>query len=196
VLGDAIFTDEGSVMTNNEIVPGFDDEKDESLKIKLQKVNDVEGCLVLYLSGYIDTYNSNYFQKRISKAIESGFIRLIFQCSGLNYVSSTGIGSFTAFLKSAKPKGGDLVLLEIQPKVYEVFQLLGFSQFFNIKDNLDDSINFFKSGVSTDSVSLFPRIFSCPICSKKLKALKPGRFRCSECKTILAIDNSGQVFLG
>jgi anti-anti-sigma factor len=187
---------EGSVMTNNEIVAGFDDEKDESLKIKLQKISEVEGCLLLYLSGYIDTYNSNYFQKRVAKAIDTGFIRLIFQCGGLNYVSSTGIGSFTAFLKSVKPRGGDLVLLEIQPKVYEVFQLLGFSQFFNIKDNLDDSVNFFRNGVSGEQFSLFPKVFSCPICSKKLKALKPGRFRCSECKTILAIDNSGQVFLG
>jgi anti-anti-sigma factor len=183
-------------MTNNDIVSGFDDEKDDSLKIKLQKIDEVEGCLVLYLSGYIDTYNSNYFQKRVSRAIESGFIRLIFQCGGLNYVSSTGIGSFTAFLKAVKPRGGDLVLLEIQPKVYEVFQLLGFSQFFNIKDNLDDSVNFFRSGASEDRSALFPKVFACPICSKKLKAIKPGRFRCSECKSILAIDNSGQVFLG
>jgi anti-anti-sigma factor len=182
-------------MTNNEIVPGFDDEKDESLKIQLQKVDGVEGCLILYLNGYIDTYNSNYFQKRVAKAIEKGFIKLIFQCNGLNYVSSTGIGSFTAFLKSVKPRGGDLVLLEIQPKVYEVFQLLGFSQFFNIRENLDESVNYFRAGV-VESVSLFPKVFSCPICSKKLKALKPGRFRCSECKTILAIDNGGQVFLG
>jgi anti-anti-sigma factor len=150
----------------------------------------------LYLTGYIDTYNSNAFQKRISKAVESGCIRLIFQCSALNYVSSTGIGSFTAFLKSVKPRGGDLVLLEIQPKVYEVFQLLGFSQFFNIKDSLDDSVNFFLSGSSSGTVALFPKIFSCPICTKKLKATRPGRFRCSECKTILAIDNTGQVFLG
>jgi anti-anti-sigma factor len=182
-------------MTNNDLVPGFDDEKDESLKIQLQKVDGVEGCLILYLNGYIDTYNSNYFQKRVAKAIEKGFIKLIFQCSGLNYVSSTGIGSFTAFLKSVKPRGGDIVLLEIQPKVYEVFQLLGFSQFFNIRENLDESVNYFHTGVA-ESVSLFPKVFSCPICSKKLKALKPGRFRCSECKTILAIDNGGQVFLG
>ena len=183
-------------MTNNDIVNGFDDEKDESLKIKLQKVDEVEGCLVLYLTGYIDTYNSNYFQKRILKAIESGYIRLVFHCGGLNYVSSTGIGSFTSFLKGVKPKGGDLVLLEIQPKVYEVFQLLGFSQFFNIKDSLDDSVSFFRKGNATESASIFPKIFSCPICSKKLKTQKPGRFRCSECKTILAIDNAGQVFLG
>jgi len=181
---------------NNDIVNGFDDEKDDSLKIKLQQIPEADGCLVLYLAGYIDTYNSNYFQKRVQKAIEAGFIRLIFQCNGLNYVSSTGIGSFTAFLKSVKPRGGDLVLLEIQPKVYEVFQLLGFSQFFNIKDNLEDSVSFFKTGKTTEAESIFPKVFSCPICSKKLKALKPGRFRCSECKTILAIDNSGQVVLG
>ena len=184
-------------MNNNEIVPGFDDEKDDSLKIKLQKVDAVEGCLVLYLTGYIDTYNSNFFQKRVNRAVEANQIRLIFNCAGLNYVSSTGIGSFTAFLKAVKPRGGDLVLLEIQPKVYEVFQLLGFSQFFNIKDNLEEAVEFFSKGSQVGgSADVFPKIFKCPICSKKLKATKSGRFRCSECKTILAIDNSGQVFLG
>ncbi len=183
-------------MSNNDIVPGFDEEKDESLKIRLQKIDSTPGCLVLYLTGYIDTYNSNFFQKRVSRAVESGYIRLIFNCAGLNYVSSTGIGSFTAFLKSVKPRGGDLVLLEIQPKVYEVFQLLGFSQFFNIKDNLDDAIQFFNSGGPAVQSDVFPKVFKCPICSKKLKATRSGRFRCSECKTILAIDKSGQVFLG
>jgi anti-anti-sigma factor len=87
-------------MNNNDIVPGFDDEKDDSLKIRLQKVDEVDGCLVLYLTGYIDTYNSNFFQKRITKAVEQNYTRLIFNCGGLNYVSSTGIGSFTAFLKA------------------------------------------------------------------------------------------------
>jgi len=111
-------------------------------------------------------------------------------------VSSTGIGSFTAFLKSVKPRGGDLVLLEIQPKVYEVFQLLGFSQFFNIKENLEESVAFFADKGDQEKAGPFPKIFKCPICSKKLKAVKAGRFRCSECKTILAIDNAGQVFLG
>ena len=183
-------------MINNTIVPGFDDEKDESLRIKLQKIEEVEGCLVLTLSGYIDTYNSSFFQKRIHKAVEAGFIRLIFVCSGLNYVSSTGIGSFAAFLKSIKPKGGDLVMLDIQPKVYEVFQLLGFSQFFNIKSSLEESIDFFRGSEPEYAESMFPKFFSCPICSKKLKAVNPGRFRCSECKTILAIDNAGVISLG
>jgi len=183
-------------MINNDIVPGFDAEKDESLVIKLQKVQNVNACLILVLEGYINTYNSGFFQKRIQKAIEAGFIRLIFNCSGLNYVSSTGIGSFTAFLKTVKPMGGDLVLLEMQPKVYEVFQLLGFSQFFNVKKSLDDSIGFFTGDISEPGTVEFPKVFPCSICSKKLKALQPGRFRCPDCKTILNIDQAGLVSLG
>ena len=181
---------------NNDIVPGFDIEKDDSLRIRLQKIDTTKGCLVLYLTGYIDTYNSNLFQKRVTRAVEAGYNKLIFHCGSLNYVSSTGIGSFTHFLKAVKPRGGDLVLLEIQPKVYEVFQLLGFSQFFNIKDNLDEAVSFFSAEGDSKSDNIFPKVFRCPICSKRLRAIRPGRFRCSECRTILAIDNSGQVFLG
>lgn len=183
-------------MNNNDIIAGFDDEKDDSLKIRLQKVDGLDKCVVVFLNGYIDTYNSAFFQKKIARLIEGGFTQIIFNCAALNYVSSTGIGSFTAFLKTIKPRGGDVVLLDIQPKVYEIFQLLGFSQFFNIKDALSDAVSFFKNASSETHSEIFPKIFACPICTKKLKATKAGRFRCSECKTILAIDNNAQVFLG
>jgi anti-anti-sigma factor len=183
---------EGSVMQNNDIVPGFDDEKDESLRIELERAKD---CLVLFLNGYIDTYNSVFFQKRINAAIESGFVRLIFDCSGLNYVSSTGIGSFITFLKSVKPDG-DVVLFGIQPKVLEVFQLLGFSQFFNVRKDAKDAADFFKGGDEGRGFAAFPQVFSCPQCSRKLKALKSGRFRCSECRTILSVGASGAISLG
>ena len=71
----------------------------------------------------------------------------------------------------------------------------GFSQFFNIKENTEDAIHFFNQEVEVEE-KVFPKIFACPVCSKRLKASKAGRFRCSECKTILAIDNQAQVFLG
>lgn len=180
---------------NNSIIPNFDDERDDSLKITLEKADSIPNGVFIYLNGYIDTYNSSFFQKKITKVVESGFINLVFNCSALNYVSSTGIGSFTAFLKMLKPKGGDIVLLEIQPKVYEVFQLLGFSQFFNIKDKSEDAIACFrKDGATADSV--FPKVFACPVCSKHLRATRAGRFRCSECKSIIAIDEKGVVSMG
>ena len=180
---------------NNSIIPGFDNDKDDSLSISLRKAENVPHCLIVYLSGYIDTYNSSFFQKKMTQVIEAGFVNLIFNCSSLNYVSSTGIGSFTVFLKLVKPKNGDIVLLEIQPKVYEVFQLLGFSQFFNIKSTHEEAVGFFTSSHTNES-STFPIIICCPVCKKKLKALKAGRFRCSGCKSIIAINSSGEVSLG
>ena len=128
--------------------------------------------------------------------MEAGYINLIFNCSALNYVSSTGIGSFTVFLKMVKPKNGDVVLLEIQPKVYEVFQLLGFSQFFNIKGTADEAIAYFNNGGAVTDSSVFPKIIACPVCNKKLRATKAGRFRCSGCRSILAISELGDVTLG
>ncbi|MCL2276855.1 MAG: STAS domain-containing protein [Treponema sp.] len=178
-------------MTNNEIVPGFDDTRNENLKIKLRCVDEVNKCLLVILSGYVDTYNSIAFQKQIHKAIDAGFTKFIFQCDSLNYVSSTGIGSFTAFLKIIKSHGGDMILSEMRPKVYDVFYLLGFSKYFNIRYSLDDSINYFKKDTAQGELSVFPAVVSCPICEKKLKAEKSGQFRCSECKSILSIDESG-----
>ncbi len=120
-------------MNNNDIVPGFDDEKDEGLKICLHKIDEVPCCLVLYLNGYIDTYNVKEFDMRIAKAINAGFIRLIFHLSGFRIVSELIISSLAGFLKLLESKGGDLVLANVPPKVYEIFQLLGFSHFFNTK---------------------------------------------------------------
>ena len=56
---------------NNNLVPGFNDEKDDSLKINLEKLAEVDNCLTVYLNGYIDTYNSSFFQKRIAKVVET-----------------------------------------------------------------------------------------------------------------------------
>jgi anti-sigma B factor antagonist len=169
----------------------------DSLRIYIEEDSSDSTLIILNLKGFIDTYNSADFQREVNKLIESGRIKILFNCSELNYVSSTGIGAFTAFLKSVKQKKGDIVLSFLQPKVFEVFQLLGFSKFFNISSNIVEGKKILLEGNKKEEVkSHFPKIFKCPICKKALKASKAGRFRCSECKTILTIDEEGHVFLG
>ncbi|OHD19371.1 MAG: anti-sigma F factor antagonist [Spirochaetes bacterium GWC1_27_15] len=168
----------------------------DSLRIYLEKDAADSQVLEMNLKGFLDTYNSSDFQREVNKIIESGYLKLLFNCTELNYVSSTGIGAFTAFLKTLKQKGGDLVLANLQPKVFEVFQLLGFSKFFNITQNPDEGKKILKGQKEEAVQSNFPKIFKCPICKKNLKAAKAGRFRCTECKTILNVDNEGHVSLG
>ncbi|MBQ7612942.1 MAG: STAS domain-containing protein [Spirochaetaceae bacterium] len=179
---------------NNEIIPNFDDDHDESLKITLEKID--ERGLILALDGYIDTYNSTFFQTHVTKAIESGFLHLIFDCSQLTYVSSTGIGAFSIFLKTIKPQGGNIVLVGMNAKVFEVFQLLGFSQFFVIKDTVDEAKAFFTSETGEVVDTVFPKLLACPVCHKQLKFARAGRYRCSICKTILTVDVNGSISLG
>ena len=180
-------------MNNNDIVPGFDNERDDNMSISLSKVEELPECIVVSLTGYIDTYNSIFFQKQIGRIIASGFTKLLFNCAELTYLSSTGIGSFMDFLKAVKPKGGGIVLLQAQPRVYEIFQLLGFAKFFPKKETVEEAIRHFASPESNAASAIFPKVFLCPICSKKLRAARPGRFRCTECSTILSIDSEGQV---
>jgi len=45
-------------MINNNIVPGFLDEKDDSLLINLEAMDNIPGCIIVNLSGYVDTYNT------------------------------------------------------------------------------------------------------------------------------------------
>ena len=182
--------------SNNSIVSGFDNDKDDSLKITLKKITGLSsGCLV-ELEGYIDTYNSSFFQKQLTKVIGAGYFNLLFDCTGLSYVSSTGLGSFTILLKMVKVKGGDIVLAAVQEKVSEVFQILGFSQFFNLKETVEQALEFFMKDDPSAAAQIFPRALTCPSCSKVVQATRPGRFRCTNCKAIITITEQGGITLG
>lgn len=180
---------------NDNIVSGFDADTDESLKIVLKNVPTIDHCCLIEFDGYIDTYNSSFFQNQITKIVNAGFINLIFDCTKLSYISSTGLGSFTILLKMVRGKGGDLTIAAIQEKVNEVFQILGFSQFFVICQTVEDAVSHFTNGVTT-SAEIFPRILACPSCAKSVRAVRAGRFRCMNCKSIIVITEDGNIMLG
>ena len=182
-------------MDNDALILGFDETINDNLKITLTTCDNLKDGVIITLNGYIDIYTSMFFQRQIEMVVEAGYINLIFDCKNLNYVSSTGIGAFSSLLKNIKLQSGDIVLISIPEKVHEVFQLLGFSQFFHFYNTLDEAISFFRQEADT-STPVFPMIFGCPVCSKRLKATNAGRFRCSECKSILAVDEQGKVLVG
>ena len=49
-------------MNNNEIVPRFDDENNDKLEIRLNKLKGLKNMFVLYLVGFVDSYNTDYFR--------------------------------------------------------------------------------------------------------------------------------------
>lgn len=148
-----------------DLIKGFFEDQDDSIKIDLEKVEDV---LVVKLTGYIDTYNSNFFTKQMNKVLENGFYKIVFDCSEISYISSTGIGSFTAVLRVVRAHEGELAFYGMLPKVHEIFSLLGFSQFFRIVETKEDAIAYVNGNNNVDFTE--PYITQCPVCQKRLMA--------------------------
>ena len=181
-------------MINNNIVPGFLDEKDDSLIINLEAMENISGCIIVNLSGYVDTYNTAYFTKQMNKILDAGFKKIVFNCATVNYVSSTGISAFTTLHDQMQGLGGEMILTQLQSKVKEVFQLLGFADYFHFEDQVEKGVAFFSGKPAADAV--FPKVVACPLCGHKLKATKSGRFRCPGCKSVIAISEQGAVSMG
>lgn len=178
--------------SNENIISGFDDSHDKNLRLILDVIQTVPRCISVYVTGSIDNYNSTFFQEKMSKILEAGFVNVVLKCSSLDYVSSTGIGVFATFFSKFKDLGGNLVFMDLQPKVEELLQLLGFSHFFHIATSMDEAIAFFMNKESVE-VAVFPRSIKCPICNVHLKASHSGKFRCPSCKAIINVDEKGIV---
>jgi anti-anti-sigma factor len=131
---------ERDLMSNNDILPGFDKDACDYLTIELQRMKEVESCLALKLKGQLDTYSSPFFLRSVKKGIDAGFINLIFLLNEVDYVSSKAIGAFMQIKKAAMDKGGEIVMVDIHPKVLEIFKNLSLEAFFRFADSLDEAI--------------------------------------------------------
>ncbi|HOJ49642.1 MAG TPA: anti-sigma factor antagonist [Spirochaetota bacterium] len=177
----------------------------DTLKVNPKKLEGFESVAILELDGYLDTYNSKNFRQYVQDIVNEGYKYIIINCEKLTYVSSTGIGSFTSFNRMLIQKGGELILINMIPKVYEVFKLLGFLSFFKIFSSLDEAKQFLSGGVSTTTTAtttsptgtnVFPIQADCPHCGKKLKFSKAGKFRCPNCQNIIVVTEKGDVEKG
>jgi anti-anti-sigma factor len=191
-------------MDYNALVPGFDDLLVAYLVMETKELPGVPKGIQLILRGELNTQNAPQFQRKVELAMLAGFVNLFFDCSSLNYMSSNGVGTFAFLLKQVKLKGGRLVLFQVQPKVYEVLQLLGFSSFLQCETNRNEAETYLRGErLPVPKLSekpkplqtpIFPRAFKCPACGASLRAPHAGKFRCSKCKWIIEVSTSGKVF--
>jgi anti-anti-sigma factor len=97
-----------------------------------EKINDF--C-VLKIEGRIDTTNFNAFETDINQLFNSGEKNLVFNCTGLNYISSSGLRVFLITQKKSIATNGKLHLCCLQPGIKEIFDISGFSTIFKIFDS-------------------------------------------------------------
>ena len=84
------------------------------------------------VEGRVDTTNASELEKSMLELINGGCTRIILDCSGLNYISSSGLRVFLIVQKRMMSIKGQFRLCSLQPGIKEIFDISGFSSIFSL----------------------------------------------------------------
>ena len=87
--------------------------------------------LTLALSGRFDSTSALEVATDVKEGIE-GVEKLVFDCQNLEYVSSAGLRVILASQKIMN-KQGSMVVKNVSPEVYDIFEITGFSDILTIE---------------------------------------------------------------
>lgn len=102
-------------------------------------VTNAAGYSVVSVYGRVDTTNADEFEKLVMEVVNTGVSKIILECSGLNYMSSSGLRVFLIIHKKMMASKGQLVLCALQPGIAEIFDISGFTSIFSIFPDLDSA---------------------------------------------------------
>ena len=104
---------------------------------------DQSGVSVLELRGYLDAHTAPMLEEAIQSLMTTRRYNIVVNCKGLSYISSAGLGVFMAFIEEVRQNEGDIKLTNMTPKVFNVFDLLGFPLLYDITPEEAEAIQKF-----------------------------------------------------
>lgn len=102
---------------------------------------------ILVIRGELDAHTAPELESAIKRCRDEGKIHLIVSGRDLKYISSAGLGVFMAFIDEIRSLGGDIKICALQPKILDVFDLLGFSLIYHIVPTEEEAITLFEQGI-------------------------------------------------
>ncbi len=104
---------------------------------------EADSIQILDLHGDLDAHTAPDFEAAIKRCLGSNQHNIVVLGTNLQYISSAGLGVFMAFIEEVRERGGDIKIAALKPRVYNVFDLLGFPVLFDIVDTEDAAIRKF-----------------------------------------------------
>lgn len=108
------------------------------VEIHEEKKGDV---LVLYFKGKLDAISSPSAEKKIFECVNAGNHKLIFDFSGVDYLSSAGLRVLLSTRKKLKALSGTLLLSSVTSNVMDVFVISGFDHVLEISNTIEEALN-------------------------------------------------------
>jgi len=103
------------------------------------------GVSILCVKGYLDAHTAPELEQAFQKLIDNKEYKIVVNFENLSYISSAGLGVFMGFIEDIRKHGGDIKLTNMQPKIFRVFDLLGFPTLYDILDDENMAIEKFNA---------------------------------------------------
>lgn len=102
------------------------------------------GFEVLDLHGELDAHTASQLEETLQQLINNRKPNIIVNFDHLDYIASAGLGVFMAYIEDVRSIGGDIKLTNMNDKVYNVFDLLGFPTLYDILEKETQAIEKFQ----------------------------------------------------
>jgi len=103
----------------------------EGFEVSKSENGDVS---ILYIKGYLDAHTAPDLESEFQKLADAKKYNILVNFQDLSYISSAGLGVFMGFIEDIRKNGGDIKLTDMKPKIFRVFDLLGFPTLYDILD--------------------------------------------------------------
>ena len=97
------------------------------------KVEEIDGKFVATLIGELDTAAAAETEKALSPLLNSDGKDIIIDCTGLEYIASSGLRLLLSVLKKAQEVGSHVVVKNVNDVVKDVLDLTGFVSIFDFE---------------------------------------------------------------
>jgi anti-anti-sigma factor len=91
-----------------------------------------ENSVVIYPQNALDNSNAREMGEAIEKAQSAGHKYVILNLSGLDFISSAGVGSILGSVQSAREMGGDIILCDVSERIRHTFEILDLCEYLTI----------------------------------------------------------------
>ncbi len=105
--------------------------------------SDSELMSTLKIGGFLDAHTAPALEEAIQRLVDEGRYNIVIDFRELTYISSAGLGVFMGFIEEIRSKKGDIKMCSMSPKIYRVFDLLGFPTIYQIFEKYDEAAALF-----------------------------------------------------
>jgi anti-sigma B factor antagonist len=97
------------------------------------RIEELEGKYIAYLEGEMDTAAATEAEQILKPLYTAEGKEIVIDCTGLEYIASSGLRILLSILKGANASGSRVVMRGVNDDIKNVFKLTGFINIFEFE---------------------------------------------------------------